>query len=57
MGHAIVIGMVGLGMICGPTYAFLLKRANLRKEAEQSRQNQLPESEKRVYTVRLVFHQ
>ncbi|KAK4053319.1 hypothetical protein OIO90_003931 [Microbotryomycetes sp. JL221] len=50
-GHAIVMGMVGLGFITAPLYAALLKRENMKREKELTRQQGLPDSEKRVYTV------
>ena len=43
--------MVGLGLITAPTYAFLLKRENMKREKELTRQQGLPDSEKRVYTI------
>jgi len=51
LGHGVVIGFVALGFFFAPLYAFLLKRANTRKERLQAEQDALPDHEKRVYTV------
>jgi len=40
-----------LGFICGPAYAFLLKRENARKAAWLEHQAQLPEEERTRYTA------
>ena len=45
------LGLVTLGIFSSCLYAFLLKRANAAKEAEIARQEALPESQRRVYTV------
>lgn len=51
LGHGVELGLVIMGMFSSCLYAFLLTRANKEKEAEQARQDALPEHEKRVYTV------
>ena len=45
------LGLLVLGLIASPMYAFLLKRANARKTAEQAVEDSLPEAEKRVYSI------
>ncbi|ORY88026.1 MFS general substrate transporter [Leucosporidium creatinivorum] len=52
LGHGVELGLTVLGICCSCLYAFLLTRANKAKEAEQARQDALPEHEKRVYTVK-----
>ncbi|GAA5969811.1 hypothetical protein JCM3765_002193 [Sporobolomyces pararoseus] len=51
LGHGVVIGFVAMGFIMAPLYAFLLKRANAKKERLQAEQDALPDHEKKVYTV------
>ncbi|GAA5982693.1 hypothetical protein JCM11641_002339 [Rhodosporidiobolus odoratus] len=47
LGHGVVLGFVCIGLVSAPLYAFLLKRENAKKEWEMN----LPEGERRVYTV------
>ena len=46
-----MIGILGMGLIASPTYAYLLTRENAKKEKEIAFQNSLPDHERRLYTV------
>jgi len=51
LGHGVVLGFVMLGYICGPLYAFMLKRENKRKMEWLEQQAMLPEEQRTQYTV------
>ncbi|KAK4051224.1 hypothetical protein OIV83_003046 [Microbotryomycetes sp. JL201] len=52
LGHGTELGVSVLGIFASCMYAYLLRRANRAKLAEQLRQSQLPESQRTVYTAR-----
>ncbi|KAK4056022.1 hypothetical protein OIO90_003017 [Microbotryomycetes sp. JL221] len=51
VGHGTELGVSVFGIICSCLYAFFLRRANRAKDAEATRQSQLQEYERRVYTT------
>lgn len=51
IGHSTILGAVGMGLICAPLYAYLLRRENAKRDLEQIRQDALPEDQKTRYTV------
>ena len=51
IGHGAILGSIGFGLVCSPLYAFLLTKANQKRDAAQLEQDALPEEERKVYTV------
>lgn len=51
LGHGFELGVVMLGMVASCVYAALCRRANEAKIREQERQSNLPEHERKVYTM------
>lgn len=51
LGHGFELGVVVLGMFCSTLYAMLCRRDNAARIKEQERQSELPERERKVYTL------
>lgn len=50
-GHGVNLGLLGMGIIVSPLYAYLLKRENARRDAAHEREMALPEDQRRKYTI------
>lgn len=51
MGHGVNLGLLFMGIITAPLYAYLLNKKNKERDAEQARQMALPEEQRRKYTI------
>lgn len=51
IGHGTNMGLLAMGIIASPTYFFLLKHINKKRDEEEARQQALPEDQRRKYTI------
>lgn len=50
-GHGTNMGLLGMGIVIAPLYAFLLRRENRKRDAWQAHQNTLPEEQRTKFTI------
>jgi len=51
IGHGVNMGLLGMGIIIAPLYAFLLTRENRKRDAWQAHQNTLPAEQRTKFTI------
>jgi len=51
IGHGTNLGLLAMGMIASPLYAYLLDRENKKREAWTANQLALPENERKFFTI------